>query len=181
MARGDITLTTFGQGRFRHAPAQVFTTDAGVRLVYQLVEGCASTVVYLGGGMSGRQDTLETLPAQDGLESHAMLVFDRRNTGASDVYYDDIGSGDGRHASENHAQVDWLYASLHLALTSQNSHHGLQVEDLRELIEGLQIAPVILFGHSSGARLFGMFTIAYPGLVKGLVLSILTGGLPTFS
>lgn len=157
-AADGIDLVAYGKERFARAPARVFRTRAGVALVYQLAEAPGGStkapVVILGGGMTGRHEACAGYGAESAFKDHPVLIFDRRNTGASDVCYDGIGGGSEQHASENHAQV----------------------ADLAELLVGLGLPPCILYGHSSGARLFGMLAIAHPHLVKALVLCILTGG-----
>lgn len=44
------------------------------------------------------------------------------------------------------------------------------VHDLRSILERLQLSPLLLYGYSMGGRLALHFTLAYPGLVNGLVL-----------
>ncbi|MEW6663529.1 MAG: alpha/beta fold hydrolase [Bacillota bacterium] len=44
------------------------------------------------------------------------------------------------------------------------------VEDIKELIIGLELAPCYLVGYSMGSRVAGKFCITYPDLITGLVL-----------
>ena len=50
------------------------------------------------------------------------------------------------------------------------------VEDLKAVIEALSLAPTLLMGSSSGARVSAICALKYPSLVSGLVLAPPTGG-----
>jgi pimeloyl-ACP methyl ester carboxylesterase len=144
-----IVLRPAGRARFRNVQPKVFVTAKGVRLVYQLATGTKPPLVFLGGGMSGRIEACEQFAAESPQWSeHTVLIFDRRNVGASDVRFD------ADQPMENYAQRD----------------------DVIELLQSLGLGPYILIGFSSGARLFALVAMQRPELVRGLALLILTGG-----
>ena len=146
-----IVLRPAGQKRFRTVEPKVFVTSKGVHIVYQCARGPKTPLVFCGGGMTGRIEACDQFGAEsDAWAQHTCLIFDRRNTGASDVNFDGVG-GD---VAENCAQRD----------------------DVIELCAHLRLAPCIFIGFSSGARLFALVAIARPDLVKALALLILTGG-----
>ena len=152
-----IVLRAAGSKRFRDAKPKVFVTSAGIRIVYQISEGRKKEnppLVFLGGGQTGRVDACLQFSAEsDVWRDHTALIFDRRNTAASDVCFDGVGSGDGG-VSENEAQRD----------------------DIIELLHSLELGPYLLIGFSSGARLFALIAFARPDLVKTIAMIILTGG-----
>ena len=76
-----------------------------------------------------------------------MLLWDRRNTGASDVYF-------GGEASEQELWAD----------------------DLAALLKQLQLSPCYLGGGSAGARVSLLTALRHPEVAKGLVLWQVTGG-----
>lgn len=149
----DITLLPAGRGRFSDTPA-VFTAPGGCRIVYQVSRAEKTPIVILGGGMSGRVEACQAYAAESpAFAAHTVLIFDRRNTGASDV---DFVTGCGEGAQ--YCEVD------------------AQVSDLCALLAHLSLPPCILIGHSSGARLFGRFALEHPQRVHALVMCVLTGG-----
>ena len=150
-ALSDILLEPVGCGRFSGRPS-VFETNDGCRIIYHLSRGQKTPVVLLGGGSSGRDEACRCYGAESELlREHTVLIFDRRNTGASDVSYTSQGN------------------TPFCEITAQAC-------DLAELLAHLQLPPAILLGHSSGARLLCRFAFAYPARVRALVLCILTGG-----
>ena len=154
-----ITLKAAGSKRFSSSAApKVFVTSQGIRIVYQLSIGrdpTKPTLVILGGGQTGREAACQQFGAEsDAWREHTVLIFDRRNTGASDVCYDGVGDSASGGVSENEVQA----------------------ADVIELLIGLSLTPCILIGFSSGARLFALIAFARPEIVCGLALLILTGG-----
>ena len=148
----DLDLAPSGANRFAQAPAAVFTTTGGVRIVYEYSHGPKTPVVILGGGLTGRIESCRTYGAEDDrYRNNAILIFDRRNTGSSDVQYSDMVGG---------------------SVTELDA----QVADIVALLSHLKLPPVILYGHSSGARIFGKLAIARPDMVAAMVLCSLTGG-----
>lgn len=156
-ARGvhhGLVLQPAGRRCFRAVPPCVFSTSDGVRLVYQLRIGSKTPLLILGGGQSGRSQACASPAGAEypAWEGHTVLIFDRTNTGASDVRY--------RTAN---AEVDD------------------QVDDLVQLLDHLaSIGTVrghwILVGHSSGGRLLGRLAFRRPDLVKAVAFLVLTGG-----
>ena len=143
-----LDLSPAGSSRFATCPTCVFTTASGVRIVYQYSHGAKTPLVILGGGTTGRKEACTTYGAEEQhFSSNAVLIFDRRNTGSSDVNY----------------------AGFTTELKAQ-------VSDVAELLEHLQLPRVILYGHSSGARLLGMLANNRPDLVTAVALCSLTGG-----
>ena len=155
-----LELTAVGsKKRFKAVAPKTFTTTKGIRIAYQLSvvpNSSAPPVVVLGGGQSGRDEACSYGGAEANFfAQHTVLVFDRRNTCASDFSYEDIGTEPGQ-VPENHAQAD----------------------DTIELLDSLApLGPKWLFyGISSGARLLSLVALRRPDLVKAFVLNNLTGG-----
>lgn len=150
-AEADITLRPAGRSRFADKPT-VFKASDGCRIVYQFSPGPKTPIVFLGGGTSGRAEACRDYGAESPqLQEHAILILDRRGagSGASDVKYEDGAA---------------------------TPEVKLQAQDVIELITHLGVPPVILYGWSSGARLFGIVALRQPSIVRALVLCILTGG-----
>ena len=151
----DMKLTAAGKARFAadKAPPRVFVASDGARIVYQYSHGPKTPILICGGGTSGRTEACKEYGAEsDQLKEHAILIFDRRGAGS--------GASDVRYTTAGPAVPEVM----------------LQARDVAELIGHLQLPPVILYGWSSGARLFGTTALASPALVRALVLCILTGG-----
>ena len=84
----------------------------------------------------------------DGLASrYRLLEWDRRNTGASDVY-----------------------------VAGDRSEQEMWADDLAELLQRLGMAPAYLAGGSAGARVSVLTAIRHPEVVRGLVLWSVSGG-----
>jgi pimeloyl-ACP methyl ester carboxylesterase len=78
---------------------------------------------------------------------HRVLVYDRRNCGASGVSFD-----------------------------GGNSENEVWAEDLHELLLALDAAPAFLGGSSSGCRLALLAALRHPADLRGLLLWRVTGG-----
>ena len=76
-----------------------------------------------------------------------VLIWDRRNCGASDVFF-------GGQGSEQHIWAD----------------------DLAELLRRLDLAPAWIGGGSAGARCSILTALRHPDVVRGLLLWQVTGG-----
>jgi pimeloyl-ACP methyl ester carboxylesterase len=76
-----------------------------------------------------------------------VLVYDRRNCGASGVSFD-----------------------------GGNSENEIWAEDLRELLFQLDALPAFIGGSSSGCRLALLLALRHPAAVRGLLLWRVTGG-----
>jgi pimeloyl-ACP methyl ester carboxylesterase len=117
----------------------------GVGLVYEVLGKSGPWVAISPGGRRGlvSDRALGVLIAEAGFR---VLVYDRRNTGASDIAI----SGDSESAE--------------------------QAEDLLALLAALGTGPAYIAGCSSGSRLSLLLAIAHPAAVRALLLWRVTGG-----
>jgi pimeloyl-ACP methyl ester carboxylesterase len=117
----------------------------GVNLVYEVLGESGPWVTISPGGRRGLASDrpLGVLLAEAGFR---VLVYDRRNTGASDVGF----PGE----SESHEQA----------------------EDLLALLKALGTGPAYVAGCSSGSRLSLLLALHHPEAVKALLLWRVTGG-----
>jgi pimeloyl-ACP methyl ester carboxylesterase len=117
----------------------------GVNLVYEVLGDGGPWVVISPGGRRGLASDrgLGVLLSEAGFR---VLVYDRRNTGASEIGF----PGD----SESHEQA----------------------EDLLALLKSLGTGPVYVAGCSSGSRLSLLLALHHPEAVKALLLWRVTGG-----
>jgi len=142
-ARDDPAALTH---RSRREPALTIAyavyAPAGRRLPF--------TCVLTGGGVSGMRETWPSARRIGAALGCDVLVWDRRNTGASGF---SLG-GDGPR--------------LPLAVRD--------AEDLHDLLLALRVAPAVLLGKSSGARVSALLASRHPDAVRGLVLAPPTGG-----
>ena len=117
----------------------------GVNLVYEILGGGGPWVVISPGGRRGLSSdrALGALLAEAGYRA---LVYDRRNTGASDIGFPGT--------SESHEQA----------------------EDLLALLQALGTGPVYVAGCSSGSRLSLLLALHHREVVKALLLWRVTGG-----
>ena len=117
----------------------------GVKLVYEVRGDNGPWVVISPGGRRGLalDRPLGALVAEAGFR---VLMYDRRNTGASEIGFP------GR--SESHEQA----------------------KDLLALLTALGTGPAYVAGCSSGSRLSLLLALHHPEAVKGLMLWRVTGG-----
>ncbi len=116
----------------------------GCTLHYEL-SGRGPVLALTPGGRAGK-DAL--VPLARALEGHCrVLLWDRRNTGASDLWFD-----------------------------AGRSEQEVWADDLAELLERLGLAPAYLGGGSAGARVSLLTAVRRPGVVKGLVVWSASGG-----
>jgi pimeloyl-ACP methyl ester carboxylesterase len=117
----------------------------GVGLVYEVLGSGGPWVAISPGGRRGlvSDRALGVLIAEAGFR---VLVYDRRNTGASEVAI----SGDSESAE--------------------------QAEDLLALLQALGTGPAYIAGCSSGSRLSLLLAIRHPDAVRALLLWRVTGG-----
>jgi len=118
----------------------------GVSLRYEILGESGPSLALIPGGRNG-VDNIRPLAERFVSEGYRVLVFDRRNCGASDV------------AFEAHASEDQIAA-----------------EDLRALLHQSEMLPAIIGGSSSGGRVALSFTLRYPEDVRALLLWRVTGG-----
>ena len=122
-------------------------TVRGVTLHYEVL-GTRGPWVALSPGGRRAIEGVESLARRLAEAGHRVLVHDRRNCGASDVYVD--GS-----ASENEVWAD----------------------DLHELLKQQNALPAWVGGSSSGCRLALLFALRHREASRGLLLWRVTGGL----
>jgi pimeloyl-ACP methyl ester carboxylesterase len=116
---------------------------AGSRICYELAGDGPTAVLTPGGRMAAANVALLAARLRPRLR---LLAWDRRNTGASDLYLDP--------ASE---QTQWA-------------------DDLAELLRLLGLAPAWLLGGSAGSRVSYLTAVRHPDVVRGLVLWSVSGG-----
>ena len=117
----------------------------GVKLVYEVLGKSGPWVTISPGGRRGlvSDRALGVLLAEAGFR---VLVYDRRNTGASEIGFPGT--------SESHEQA----------------------EDLLALMQALGTGPAYVAGCSSGSRLSLLLALHHPEAVKALLLWRVTGG-----
>jgi pimeloyl-ACP methyl ester carboxylesterase len=118
----------------------------GVSLNYQVL-GDRGPWVALSPG--GRRDMGGVMPLATRVAAagYRVLVYDRRNCGASDV-----------------------------AIEGEDSEYEIWADDLYELAKQLDALPAYVGGSSSGCRLSLLFALRHPEAVRGLLLWRVTGG-----
>jgi pimeloyl-ACP methyl ester carboxylesterase len=122
----------------------VFTTADGCRLHYDIA-GQGPPMVLTPGGREGRR-VLTALSAE--LKKHfRLLTWDRRNTGDSDLFFDET-----------------------------RSEQAIWAADLAELARALDFAPAWIAGGSAGCRVSLNAVLRNPGIARGLVLWSASGG-----
>ncbi|HWO42154.1 MAG TPA: alpha/beta hydrolase [Candidatus Eisenbacteria bacterium] len=97
----------------------------------------------------GRRDlgAVEPLARHVADRGHRVVIFDRRNCGASDVVID-----------------------------GEDSEYEIWADDLHELLTQLGGLPAFIGGSSSGCRTSLLFALRHPESVRGLLLWRVTGG-----
>ena len=97
----------------------------------------------------GRRGLLGVKPLAEKIAEagNRVLIYDRRNCGASSVSFD-----------------------------GGNSENEIWAEDLRELMFQLDALPAFVGGSSSGCRLALLLALRHPAAVRGLLLWRVTGG-----
>jgi pimeloyl-ACP methyl ester carboxylesterase len=118
----------------------------GVNINYKVLGDHGPWVALSPGG---RRDIsgIELLASKVAETGHRVVVFDRRNCGASDVVID-----------------------------GQDSEYEIWADDIHELLRQLGALPAFIGGSSSGCRTSLLFALRHPEAVKGLLLWRVTGG-----
>ena len=118
----------------------------GVNIHYRVI-GTHGPWVALSPG--GRRDIsgIELLASKVAETGHRVVIFDRRNCGASDV-----------------------------VIAGQDSEYEIWADDLHELLSQLGALPAFVGGSSSGCRTSLLFALRHPEAVRGLLLWRVTGG-----
>lgn len=123
-----------------------YATVNGVVLNYEIL-GDHGPAMALSPG--GRHPYQNIMPVAERLAArgYRILLHDRRNCGASDASFD-----------------------------ASRSEYEVWADDLKALLDQLGMAPAIIGGSSSGARLALAFVLRYPQMVRALLLWRVTGG-----
>ena len=122
------------------------TNVRGVHINYNVIGDHGPWVALSPGGrrdMSG----IEILAGEMAQQGHRVVIFDRRNCGASDVV---IGGAE--------------------------SEYEIWADDIHELLKQLDALPAVVGGSSSGCRTSILFALRHPGAVRALLLWRVTGG-----
>ena len=118
----------------------------GVNINYKVLGDHGPWVALSPGG---RRDIsgIELLATRLAAEGHRVVIFDRRNCGASDVVID-----------------------------GNESEYEIWADDIHELLTQLHALPAFVGGSSSGCRTALLFALRHPQSVRGLLLWRVTGG-----
>jgi pimeloyl-ACP methyl ester carboxylesterase len=118
----------------------------GVAINYQILGSRGPSMALSPGGRNPHQ---HILPVAERLAAagYRVLLHDRRNCGASDASFD-----------------------------PSRSEYEVWADDLDELLKQFDMAPAIIGGSSSGARLALTFALRHPKSVRALILWRVTGG-----
>src|SRR5215472_5849933 len=122
------------------------TTIRGVEIKYEIIGERGPWLALQPGGRRGLLGA-KSLGEKIAEAGHRVLVYDRRNCGASGISFD--------------------------GGTSENE---VWAEDLHELLSQLDAAPAFIGGSSSGCRLALLAALRHPADVRGLLLWRVTGG-----
>ena len=97
----------------------------------------------------GRRDIsgIEPLARPLAAAGHRVVIFDRRNCGASEV-----------------------------VIEGDNSEYEIWADDIHELLSQLGALPAVVGGSSSGCRTALLFALRHPAAARGLLLWRVTGG-----
>jgi pimeloyl-ACP methyl ester carboxylesterase len=121
-------------------------TVRGVEIVYEVLGERGPWVALQPGGRRGLEG-VKSLGQKLAEAGHRVLVYDRRNCGASGISFD-----------------------------GGNSENEVWAEDLHALLSQLGAAPAFIGGSSSGCRLALLAALRHPCDVRGLLLWRVTGG-----
>ena len=118
----------------------------GVNINYKVLGDHGPWVALSPGG---RRDLGGVEPLAKGVADagHRVVIFDRRNCGASEVVID-----------------------------GEDSEYEIWADDLHDLLAQLKALPVFVGGSSSGCRTSLLFALRHPEAVRGLMLWRVTGG-----
>jgi pimeloyl-ACP methyl ester carboxylesterase len=118
----------------------------GANLVYEVLGSSGPWFAISPGGRRGK-DEVKSLASRIADGGFRVVIFDRRNCGASDV-----------------------------VLEGEDSEYEIWADDLYALLTQLHAVPAYIGGASSGCRLSMLFGLRHPQAVKGLLLTRITGG-----
>lgn len=123
------------------------TNVRGVSIHYEVL-GSKGPWVALSPGGRRAIEGVESLAKRIAAAGYRVLVHDRRNCGASDVFVD-----------------------------GKESENEIWADDLHELLKQQNALPAWIGGSSSGCRLALLFAMRHPQATRGLLLWRVTGGL----
>jgi pimeloyl-ACP methyl ester carboxylesterase len=123
-----------------------YTTIDGVSINYEILGERGPAMALSPGGRNAYQNILP-IAERMAARGYRVLLHDRRNCGASDVSFD-----------------------------PSRSEYEVWADDLDQLLKQFDMAPVILGGSSSGARLALTFARRHSASVRALLLWRVTGG-----
>lgn len=123
-----------------------FANIRGVNMNYKVLGDQGEWVALSPGG---RRDlsAIEPLATCVADAGHRVVIFDRRNCGASDV-----------------------------VIAGDDSEYEIWADDVHELLAKLGAVPTFVGGSSSGCRTSLLFALRHPDAVRGLLLWRVTGG-----
>jgi pimeloyl-ACP methyl ester carboxylesterase len=118
----------------------------GVKIAYEIVGTSGPVVAMIPGGRRGAAE-MKPFAGKIAAGGFRVLLYDRRNTGASDLLLDETDT----------EERTWA-------------------DDLNVLMKQLGLLPAYICGSSSGARTAINFALRHPDAVRGLLLLRVTGG-----
>jgi pimeloyl-ACP methyl ester carboxylesterase len=118
----------------------------GVTINYEILGSSGPPLALSPGGRNGLGN-VKPFAERMASAGYRVLLHDRRNCGASDVAFD-----------------------------ASKSEYEVWADDLAALLQQLGMAPAIVGGSSSGARLALLFALRHPQSVRALLLWRVTGG-----
>src|SRR3990167_8232344 len=118
----------------------------GVKIAYEIVGTSGPVVAMIPGGRRGAAE-MKPFAGKIAAGGFRVLLYDRRNTGASDLLLDETDT----------EERTWA-------------------DDLNVLMKQLGLLPAYICGSSSGARTAINFALRHPDAVRGLLLLRVNGG-----
>lgn len=118
----------------------------GVAINYNILGDRGPSMMLSPGGRNAYSNVLP-IAERMAAKGYRVLLHDRRNCGASDVSFD-----------------------------ASKSEYEVWADDVDALLRAFDMAPAIIGGSSSGARLALTFALRYPQSVRALLLWRVTGG-----
>jgi len=122
------------------------TNLRGITINYEVIVDKGPWVALSPGGRRGL-DGVRAIAKRMATAGYRVVIFDRRNCGATDVL-----------------------------IEGEESEFAIWTDDLYALLTELDALPAVVGGGSSGCRLSFSFALKYPDAVTGLLLWRVTGG-----
>ncbi|MBX9776867.1 MAG: alpha/beta hydrolase [Xanthobacteraceae bacterium] len=124
-----------------------YANVGGVALNYEILGPGSGPAMALSPGGRNPYQHIMPIAKEMAANGYRVLLHDRRNCGASDVSFD-----------------------------ATRSEYEVWADDLDELLRQFDMAPAIIGGSSSGARLALTFALRHPKSLRALILWRVTGG-----